>query len=95
MKINEILDVYKQTLEEKTDELSDVLDTSALTLLKKQNKRSVSARQNELLKLVCSIIKLYIRNIMLGSSNQDELISTLNVLSEIEQNLSYNINKQN
>lgn len=93
-KVNEIVEVYKNELDEKTKELSDVLEHSAISILTDQNKRSVSAKQKELLYLFCAIIKMYYRD-LLKDTNQEKYIQRINCVSEIEQNLSYNISPQN
>ena len=93
-KANEIVDVYKIELEDKTKELSDVLEHSAISLLQDQNKRSVASKQKELLYLFCAIIKMYYRD-LLKDTNQEKYIQRINCVSEFEQNLSYNISPQN
>lgn len=95
VKINEIIDVYKANLEAKTDDLAEVLEPSAISLLKKQNSRNITSKQKELLLLFCSCIKLYLRDKIQHIQNTEDLVYTLNVLDEIEQDLSYNINMQN
>lgn len=93
-KANEIVAVYKTELEEKTKDLVDVLERSAISIIEEQNKRSVSAKQNELMYLFCSIIKMYYRD-LLKDSNQQKYISRINCVNDFEQNLSYNISSQN
>lgn len=94
-KITEITAVYKQSLEEKTTELADVLEHQALAMLKKQDSRNAANKQNELLRFFCSAIKLYYKNKICKNPSSDNLIKTLYVLDENEQYLSYNINVQN
>lgn len=93
-KLKEIVDVYKSNLEDKTKELSEVLEHSALSIIEEQNKRSINMKQKELLFLFCSIIKMYYRN-LIKEEKKDKYISRINRLNDIEQNLAYNINPQN
>ena len=94
-KLKELVDVYKSNLEDKTKELSDVLEHSGLSLIEEQNKRSVNAKQKELLHFFCAALSRYYRDLLLEDKNQDSFIARLNALSEFEQNLAYNISLQN
>lgn len=93
-KSNEIVSVYKSELEEKTKELSEVLERSAISLIEDQNKRNTGNKQKELLYLFCSIIKMYYRN-RIKDNMQDKYIMRINALNDIEQDLAYNISSQN
>ena len=88
------MSVYKSSLEEKTKDLSDVLEHSAISIIEDQNKRNVGSKQRELLALFCAIIKLYYRN-QIKETMQDKYIKRINCLNDFEQNLAYNISPQN
>lgn len=94
-KANEIIAVYKQSLDDSLKNVSEVLERAAIDTLEKQNKRNVNSKQKELLFLFCACIKLFYRNKLLEASNQEQLILRLSCLGNIEQNLAYNISSQN
>ena len=94
-KIKEMVDVYKTELEEKTKDLSEVLEDSAISIIEDQNKRSANSKQKELLHFFCAVLNKHYRDQLLESSNQESLISRLSCLSDFEQNLAYNISPQN
>lgn len=93
-KQNEIVSVYKNELEEKTKDLSEFLERSAISIIEDQNKRNVGSKQRELLSLFCAIIMLYYRN-LIKETMQDKYIKRINCLNDFEQNLAYNISPQN
>ena len=94
-KISEVVEVHKKNLEDKTKELTEVLDPHAISIINDQNKRSVSAKQFELLHLFCASIKFYFRNLLLNNNSSEKYIAKLERVNEIEQNLAYNIAPQN
>lgn len=90
-----MVDVYKTELEEKTKDLSEVLEHSAISIIEDQNKRSANSKQKELLHFFCAVLNKHYRDQLLESTKQESLISRLSCLSVFEQNLAYNISPQN
>lgn len=94
-KIKEIVSSRKADLDNRTKEMSEILEKSAISIIEDQNKRNLAAVQRELLSLFCSTIKLYYRDLLLDKKFEARASAVLNLLSEIETNLSYNISAQN
>lgn len=94
-KIKSIVDRYKESLDNKLEEISEILENSAISILEDQNKRSVSAKNVELYYLLCSYFQQFFKQKLLDETTQDIFIKRINLISKMSDNLSYNINKQN
>lgn len=94
-KIDEIVSVEKRQLEDKTRELEDVLEAAAISKIKDQNKRLLSFKQRELMSMIFGILKLYYRKQLEIKENYEREIAKLNLISEFQSDLAYNINTQN
>lgn len=93
-RLDEIVQQEKSQLDDKLSDLKEVLEKSALSNIEDQNKRIIQQKKRELLAFVCSVAKYQFRN-CLGDQNDDsKQIKRLNLLSELEQNIAYNINSQ-